>query len=228
MTRTSPVLSCLFRRIVAAAWVTLVLAGCGGLQLQPRQLAVYDLGLGERSMLSPALATELAPAQIVFVTPPWLESDAMQYRLAWSDPARRRAFAESRWVSAPASMLELVLERTLRPDAASGRCRLRVDLDEFVQVFSTAERSEIRIVLRAGLLPPRSDLALATREFGLVEPAPSANASGGARAFRVGAQRLGAELSDWISTLDRELGGGLNAQGRCGGRTAPTNNNQHK
>lgn len=203
----------LFRSSLPAALFALVLAGCGGLQFQPRQMAVYDLGLGERSTLAPALA----PAQIVFVTPPWLESSAMQYRLAWSDPARRRAFAESRWVSGPASMLGLVLDRTLRPDAASGRCRLRVELDEFVQLFSTAERSEIRIVLRAGLLPPRSDLALATREFGVVEPAPSADASGGAQAFRVGAQRLGAELSDWISTLDRELGGGLNAQGRCGG-----------
>ena len=228
MNRTSPVLFNPFRRTVAAALLTLALAGCGGLQLQPRQQAVYDLGLGERSMPIPALAAELAPAQIVFVTPPWLDSGAMQYRLAWNDPARRRAFAESRWVSAPASMLGLVLDRALRPDAASGRCRLRVDLDEFVQVFSTAERSEIRIVLRAGLLPPRSDTALASREFSVVEPAPSADASGGAQAFRVGAQRLGAELSDWISKLDREPGGGLNAQGRCGGSTAPTKNNQHK
>ena len=200
------------RRSLPMTLAALVLVGCGGLQIQPPPMAAYDLGLGERSTLAPALA----PAQIVVVTPPWLASSAMHYRLAWSDPARRRAFAESRWVSEPAAMLGLVLDRALRPEAASGRCRLRIELDEFVQVFGAADRSEIQIVLRAGLLPPRSDLALATRECRVVEPAPSADASGGAQAFRAGAQGLGAALSGWISELDRELGGGLNANGRCG------------
>ncbi len=203
----------LFRSKLPAALLALVLASCAGLPLQPGQMAVYDLGLGQRSTLAPALA----PAKIAFVTPPWLASNAMQYRLTWSDPGRRRAFAESRWVSAPASMLGLVLERTLRPDAASGRCSLQLELDEFIHVFSTTERSEARIVLRARLLAPRADVALATHEIGVIEPAPSADASGGAQAFRVGAQRLAAELSDWISTLERELDGGLNAPGRCSG-----------
>lgn len=192
--------------------VALALFGCGSLHVQPPPMAIYDLGLGERSALPPTLA----PAQIVVLVPPWLESSTMQYRLGWDAPERRRAFAESRWASVPGAMLALVLERTLAQDSASGRCRLRIELDEFVHEFASPERSSTRIVLRAGLLPPRPGIALASREFTVEEPAPTPDARGGARAFRAGAQRLAVELSDWIVTLDRELHGGLNARGRCG------------
>lgn len=201
-----------FRGRLSMALVAMALAACGNLQFQPQPMATYDLGLGERSTLPPTLA----PAQIVVLTPPWLASSAMQYRLAWDDPARRRAFAESRWASSPAAMLELAFKRALGPASASGRCRLRIEVDEFVHEFAAPERSAARIVLRAGLLPPRSDVALASREFGVEETARTPNARGGAQAFRAGAQRVGVELADWIETLDRELHGGLNARGRCG------------
>lgn len=195
------------------AFIGSLAAACGGLQLQPKPMAFYDLGIGARSSLPPALA----PAQIEIATPPWLEASAMQYRLAWDDPLRRRAYAESRWVSPPPAMLGLALNRALRSEGAGGRCRLRVELDEFIQDFASPDESRVEIVLRAGLLPPRSDKAIAGCEFRAVEAARTANAAGGVEAYRRASARLAGELADWIGALDREPGGGLNATGRCGG-----------
>ncbi len=188
------------------------LAGCGSFQLQPKPMAFFDLGLGEARPLPAALA----PAQIEVVTPPWLGVSAMQYRLAWNEPARRRAFAESRWVAQPADMLGLALNRSLRPQAGGNRCRLRVEVDEFIQVFDSAERSRVDVVVRAGLLPPRSDAALARREFRIGEVAPRADAAGGVEAYRGAVQQLAGELAKWMIELDREAGGSLNTGGRCG------------
>ncbi len=200
------------RSILAGVAAAALLCGCGAIQIQPKPVAAYDLGLAERQVL----AAELAPAQIEVLTPPWLTANAMQYRLAWDQPERRRAFAESRWVALPADLLGLALDRALLTGGGSGRCRLHIELDEFVQVFDSVERSAVEIVVRAGLLAPRSDSAFARREFHVKEPAPSADALGGVSAYRVAVDRLAGELAGWIVALDRMPGQGLNEQGRCG------------
>lgn len=201
----------LARGLLAGA-AALALAACNGFQLQPEPMAFFDLGLNDVRPLPAALS----PAQVEVVTPPWLGVSAMQYRLAWNEPARRRAFAESRWVAQPADMLGLALNRSLRAQAGGHRCRLRIEVDEFVQIFDSAERSRVDVVVRAGLLPPRSDAPLALREFRVGEGAVSADAPGGVEAYRVAVQRLAGELAQWIVTLDRESGQGLNSPGRCG------------
>ncbi len=203
----------LARSILAGVTAAALLSGCGAIQIQPKAVAAYDLGLSERQ----ALAAELTPAQIEVVTPPWLTASAMQYRLAWDQPERRRAFAESRWVALPADLLVLALDRALLAGNGSGRCRLRIELDEFVQVFDSAERSAVEIVVRAGMLTARSDSPFARREFRVTEPAPSADALGGVAAYRAAVGRLAGELADWIVDLDRATEQGLNTEGRCGG-----------
>lgn len=194
-----------------AGLLLLALAGCGGFSLQPRPMALYELGLGASAAVRPALV----PARIEVASPPWLETTAMQYRLAWNDPGRRRAYAESRWVSPPAAMLGLNLQRALQPAAAPGRCRLHVDVDEFIQEFATAERSHARIVLRAALYPSRSETAVAMREFSGSADASRADASAGAEALRVATDRVVAEIVAWLAALDRGEDGALNAAGRC-------------
>lgn len=201
------------RSILASVAAATLLSACGAIQIQPKPVAGYDLGLSQ----GPVLAAELAPAQIEVVAPPWLTVGAMQYRLAWDQPERRRAFSESRWVALPADLLVLALDRALLAGNGSGRCRLRIELDEFVQLFDSAERSAVEVVVRAGLLAARSDTAFARREFRIREPAPSADAPGGVSAYRVAVDRLAGELAGWIVALDRMAGPGLNAEGRCGG-----------
>ncbi|AVR88869.1 ABC-type transport auxiliary lipoprotein family protein [Thauera aromatica] len=200
------------RGIVAALGIAAALAGCSGLNLKPPPMAFYDLGLGAPAGLAP----RFAPLRVEVAAPPWLASSALQYRLQWDDPLRRRSYTESRWVAQPADMLALALERALKPDGSGNRCRLRIEVDEFVQVFDGIERSRVEVVLRAGLVPPRSDEALAQREFRADVPAPSADAVGGVAAFRAAADRLAGELAGWIATLHR-AGPPLDAGMRCRG-----------
>lgn len=200
------------RGIVIGLGVAAALAGCSGLNLKPPPMAFYDLGLGAPAGLDP----RLAPLRIEVAAPPWLASSALQYRLQWDDPLRRRSYAESRWVAQPSDMLALALERALKPGGSGNRCRLQIEVDEFVQVFDSAERSRVEVVLRAGLVPPRSDEALAQSEFRAAVPAPSGDAVGGVGAFRTAADRLAGELAGWIATLHR-AGSPVDADARCRG-----------
>lgn len=200
------------RSILAAIASIPLLAACGGLQIKPPPMAFYDLGAGNARVLRPALA----PSRVEVNTRPWLALSAMQYRLLWQDPDRRRAYAESRWASQPAEMLALVLERSLGTGTGGLRCRLQVELDEFVQVFPNPEQSRVELLARIGLFPPRSDVPVAHREFHIVEAAPTVDAAGGVAGFRRASELLASKVAEWITELDQEPGEGLNGRGRCG------------
>lgn len=207
----------MIERFLARMWVrgtvvgaaAVFAAGCGVMPERPAPVAIYDLGPGEAG----ALAPELAPARIVLSAPPWLQSGTMHYRTEWNRPERRRAYADSRWAAEPAAMLGLALGRAL--GGGGGRCRLRIEVDEFEQVFTSPLHSEARLVLRAALLAPGVAGPLANITLNLSEPAPTADASGGAAAFRSATAGLAATLAAWMSGLDRELPGGLGAGGPC-------------
>lgn len=195
--------------------LALGLAGCTALGTAPKPMAVYDLGVIEPAPSANAPAP--APAQIALRAPSWLDTSAMQYRLAWDQPLRRRAFADNRWAAPPAEMLARALERSLRhPGAARSTCRLAVELDEFVQVFDSVERSRVELVVRASWQPPRGEAALARTELRVVRDAASADPEGGVSAYRAASEALAAELGAWLKTLDHDGGQGLNTGARCG------------
>lgn len=199
-------------QLAGAVSLAIGLGGCAGLQSPP--IAMYDLGL-----LDPvAVPAALAPARVEVAVPGWLSGSAMQYRLAWKQPERRRSYVESRWAAAPADMLAQSLARALRPaggETARSRCRLKVDLDEFVQVFEAGERSHVELVARARLLPARGELPVAARDFGRHDAADTPDAEGGVRAARSAVRGLAEELAAWLVELDRKSEQGLNDGGRC-------------
>lgn len=192
---------------VAAA---LLLAGCQVFPERPPVAATYDLGTGERG----SLANALAPARVTVSAPAWLQVTAMHYRDVRGDPGRRRTYADNRWAAQPPAMLALVLERALGAGEGGG-CRLQVQLDEFEQLFHAADRSEARLVARFALLPVRGGKPLASAALTVLEPAPTADASGGASAFRAAAGRLADEVAQWLADTDRTLPGGLAGVGHC-------------
>ena len=111
-----------------------LLAACTGLPKVAPSYAVHDFG-GPEPVAARSLGFPLRNVEVV--VPPWLASTAMQYRLAYAQATRRQAYVESRWAAQPAQLVELALKRAIRTGeaGAGGACRLRVELDEFAQVF---------------------------------------------------------------------------------------------
>lgn len=204
-------------KITISRWIwpvllALPLAACGSLGRLPSNFALFDLGLTSPVSVPPALV----PAQLEVRAPSWLDNSAMQYRLAYRDPTRRHAYSESRWVAEPDEMLAVALDRALRRGTTEGQCRLRLQLDEFVQVFDKADSARAEIRVRAALLPRRGDHALAETDLSIDAPAPTADAGGGVRAHREALRRLAVALGAWLTGLDRDGGEGLNTAARCG------------
>src|SRR5712691_6229378 len=83
--------------------------------------------------------------------PAWLDSSLIHYRLAYQDAARPQVYAESRWVMSPASLFTHRLRAQLSASGSGGIVQpgdgaragyaLRVELDEFTQVFDAPGKS---------------------------------------------------------------------------------------
>lgn len=190
----------------------MLLGACNGIGIPPKPVAIYDLGL----VAAQPLPAEAVPSQIQFLAPTWLEVRAMQYRLEWDQPLRRRAFADSRWAAKPPELLARTLDRAIRSNGTStSECRLRIELDEFIQVFGSEDASRVDIVARASWLPARTEAALARKEFRLSQRATPPTAEGGVVAYRELAEAFSVALSQWLTELDRARAQGLNRSTAC-------------
>ncbi len=196
------------------AWMlaAVLLAACGGGGKSVSNVAQYDLG-AVRPAPNNRIVAALRGIDVFAVS--WLDSSAMQYRLLYAASQRRQNYAESRWVAPPAELLGYGLRKRMLSGEAGGACRLRVDLDEFVQDFESVKSSLALIEARVQLIAPSGGEILARRSFSLSRPAESADAAGGATALAMAVEALAAELHDWLGGLDRTAASGLNIAQRC-------------
>ena len=177
-----------------------LVAGCGVLAPVPQPVAHFDLELpgqsyGERRERVPLVVA------VEVNSPSWLRSRAMAYRLLYQVESRRQLYRESRWSAEPAEMVALALERALVGGSAPGGCRLRVELDELIQVFEGPELSHALLVARAGLRPAGTAAVSPPQWLDLVirEPAISPDAVGGVAAQRAALNRLIEEIRAWLA-----------------------------
>lgn len=180
----------------------LFLAACYGAGKRgDSALAIYDFGppvadgSGAQERLS-ELAIEVR-------APLWFDSLGIEYRLVYDEPKRLRDYTRSRWAGPPAQMMQqrLIQQLGLIP-AGQGRtrCVLRIDIDEFIQVFDTPTTSRGVIQGRAQLLD-RSRTSLASHELRIEKPAASADARGGVAALTAAVDQLVADLLGWEQQL---------------------------
>lgn len=195
------------RAALLAACVVLALAGCA-LPSPPVRPAVYDFGPGAREIVAPAPAAPLALAPIQ--APPALDGTAMLYRLAYVDAQHLQPYALARWSMPPAQLVHQRLREVLGREGAvlgpgdpgAGR-ELRIELEEFSQLFDSPQASVGLLRLRATLIdtqamPPR---LLAQRGLVVQRPAPQADAAGGVRALAAAADEAALELAQWLRPL---------------------------
>lgn len=180
-----------------------LLAGCA--LPRPESATLYDLG-----PLRPLAAAPALPAMSVadVAAPGWLDRPLMFYRLNYQDGQQPRAYAHSRWIMPPAQMIaQRVKARiaqaggTVLPasDGALNLPLLRIEADDFTQVFDAPGRSVGRVALRASLFKGR--VLVAQKSFVGEAPAPSADAGGGARALAAAGDAAIAEMMQWLASL---------------------------
>jgi cholesterol transport system auxiliary component len=191
-----------------------VLAGCSVLPDKPVREYSYDLGP------QPVAAAPASPRGAPLVLPDIevqgaLESTALFYRLGYADAFQLRPYAYAKWSSPPAQLLRQRLRDHLGRDrpvldsaAAASLARsggytppvLRVELDEFSQLFDSQASSQGVLRLRCTLLENSAagERLVAQRTFDVKRPAPTADAPGGVRALSAATDAAAGEIADWL------------------------------
>ncbi|MBN3836010.1 PqiC family protein [Burkholderia sp. Ac-20344] len=188
-------------RPAAAALAVLTLslaAGCAGNSAALSNVR-YDLG--------PATSVVTAgpgPALKVLdvAAPDALDSDKFAYRLAYVDAQHVAVYRDSRWTAPPAQLLTQRLRGALssRGTVLEGSDgvrapTLKVDLNEFEQVFDGQSQSHGAVTARATLM--LDGKVLGQRTFVARAPSSTPDAAGGARALATASDQLVSQIAAW-------------------------------
>lgn len=199
-----------------------LLAGCAALPDPPPRATVYDFGPGAAQPAAAQPGAPLAALVLVDVASAGLAdgSSALLYRLAYANAQQLRPYSQARWSQPPAQLLQQALRErlgrdrivlsasqaaALQPDRQRLPAVLRVQLEEFSQVFSSAQDSAGVVRLRAVLADTglTGETLVAQRVFTAQRPAGSADAAGGARALAEASAQLADELAAWVQQQGR-------------------------
>jgi cholesterol transport system auxiliary component len=196
--------------------IMVTLSGCA-LPSLPQRPAVYDFGPGPLTRPAVIDTTWLAPLVVSEVEAnSALDGTAVLYRLAYADDQQLHPYAQARWSMTPAQLIRQRLREhlgqrraLLNPEdgAQSGvpsqPATLRVELEEFSQLFEAPDKSvgllRLRATLtRASATGPR---LVAQRSVITQRDAPSADAPGGVRAMTAATDAAVLELAQWLQEI---------------------------
>jgi cholesterol transport system auxiliary component len=170
---------------------------------------VYDFGPGT---LRPTANVHSLPDLVLgdVEAAPALDGTAMLYRLGYAEVQQLRPYAQARW-SMPAALLlrqrlreQLGQRRSVLSQADAGAARalvLRVELEEFSQLFDAVDASQGLIRVRVTLSQPGLGVAaktLAQTSLVVQQPSTSADAPGGVRALALAADAMMAKIDQWV------------------------------
>ena len=185
----------------------LLLSACVGGAGNSVPSVTYDFGLPVARLAVggawPGLSLEVR-------SPSWFDSTNVDYRLAYADPLTRRQYVGSRWAGAPAQLIAQRLRQQLGVLSATANsatdCLIRVELQEFSQVFDSPQSSRGVLTASVSLIDGKRRV-VAERLAVIDKPALGADASGGVQALVAASTEFGRLLSDWL--LELEKNGGL-------------------
>jgi cholesterol transport system auxiliary component len=196
------------------------LSGCA-LPDKPTRATMYDFGPGPlltQPAASQGPVSSLPPLAIDDITTSGgaLDNMAVLYRLGYADAQQLRPYSQARWSMPPAQLVRQRLREQLsqrravfnaREGVALNRSQnavlpllLRLELEEFSQLFSTPDASVGLIRLRATLLEitPAGEKLLGQRNVVVQRHATSADAPGGVRALTAATDAAIEELDQWL------------------------------
>ena len=197
------------RTIVLRAAILLSLAALTACAVAPQSregMASYDFGpLRPDKEANPRLQHDIVVAGVS--APAWMDNSGIYYRLAYRDASRPQAYARSRWVMPPAALLGQRLRASIAranqagvfspADGVRAEYALRLELEEFTQVFDAVDKSHAVVLLRASLIRHRG--VVVQRGFSVERAAATANAEGGVQALIAASDEAGHSLLDWLA-----------------------------
>lgn len=162
--------------------------------------AVYDFG-------PPVAALSGAPRKAAWglevKVPQWMDTQGIDYRLAYVDSARIREYALARWAGPPSQLIQQRLAQRLQLTApGQGRvdCLLRIEVNEFSQLFRTPGQS-VGVLVGKAVLLDRSRRPLGELVLNFEQSAPTLDASGGVAALTFTVDALGEAILAWEQRL---------------------------
>lgn len=190
-------------RNVYVLLTALLLSACVGGARNTSPSAIYDFGLPAARLVADGSWSRLA---LEVRSPPWFDSLNVDYRLAYEDPLKQREYAGSRWAGAPGILLAQRLRQQLGTASVTGNtlsdCLLRVELQEFSQVFDSPQRSRGVLQGSVSLSDVKRQL-VAERQLVIEKPAATPDAQGGIDALVAASSELGQQIADWLSGLEK-------------------------
>jgi cholesterol transport system auxiliary component len=193
-------------RFIAAAALALILSGCASQKGQPT--TQFDFGPATSAQtqtqgtLGAVVVTDVTGSSA-------LDNERMFYRLSYADALQARTYANSRWTANPLQLLTQRFKTRLaqagarvlsETDAASGIPLLRIDVDEFIQDFGGVSQSTGVVAVRASVF--QGHTLVDQKSFRQALAAPSADATGGARALAASTDAVAADIVAWLGTLN--------------------------
>ena len=191
-------------RILTIATLLLA-AGCA---TRAPEADLFDLGPSTATATVAQTRTLPSLSMPEVLTPTWLDGNNMFYRMLYANDQQPRPYAKTRWSMAPGLLLDQRIRSRITQaggvvvqssDGAVNIPMLRIETDDFTQNFSSTNDSNARVVLRASLYNGRA--LLAQKTFGSTAPAPTPDATGGARALAAASDAAIDELITWLASV---------------------------
>ena len=200
--------------------VVLGVSGCGSLT-PPARPVVYDFGPGATAVqASNRMARESTITLPEVDAPVALEGTAVLYRLAYADAQQLRPYALARWTMPAAQLLrqrlreQLGQKRTVLAPGEAGPpmpltstqpfvpppAVVRIELEEFSQLFDTPHSSAGLVRMRATVLQTGANGARSSAQntFVVQRPAHTADAAGGVKALAQATDEVIVQLDTWL------------------------------
>ncbi len=195
--------------LTVAILLLILLTGCSIFHKHPEPLAVYDLAVQPHHIVKQK--THLQKKSILIndaSAPSWLDNTAIYYRLAYHNPAQLHRYANSRWIASPNVMLTQRMRDQIADNTGSqiiknnhtakAEYSVHIELEEFIQIFDSTQRSHGSIALRASLIRHSTRNLIAQNYFSTQVAAPTSDASGAVIALSNASDELINKIIEWM------------------------------
>ena len=203
----------------------LLLSACAALPDKPVRAVTYDFGPGAvvaASVPSSNSLQALPPIALAEIeSSAALNSNGVLYRLMYYNAQELRPYAQARWSMPPAQLLRQRLSAQMGQSRAvvnpgeaittsaattvgnGGPWTLRLELDEFSQLFQSTSASVGLLRLRATVVQSalQGERLLGQRTFVVQRPASTADVTGGVQALTAASDAVVIEIDQWLQTL---------------------------